>query len=64
VGIHSRLYPSSLNCLLYNKVEHNEGKVEVPLFTTIQFAIEKARRLDVKDHTSILGDWMMSNPRM
>jgi hypothetical protein len=36
--------------------------VEVLLFLTIQFAIEIARGSDVRDHTVILGDWMMSNP--
>jgi hypothetical protein len=38
--------------------------VEVPLFLTIQFATEKAwdSTVDVRDHTIILGDWMMSNP--
>ena len=36
--------------------------MEVPLFLTIHFAIEIARESDVRDHTVILGDWMMSNP--
>ncbi len=36
--------------------------MEVPLFLTIKFAIEIARGSDVRDHTVILGDWMISNP--
>ncbi len=36
--------------------------MEVLLFLTIQFAIEIARGSLVRDHTVILGDWMMSNP--
>ena len=42
------------------KVGHNERKVEVPLFSTIQFAIEIARGSDVRDQNVILDDWMMS----
>ncbi len=39
--------------------------MEVPLFTTIQFAIEIGRGSKMlKDHTGILGDWIMSNPGM
>jgi hypothetical protein len=40
--------------------------VEVPLFLTIQFAVEIGRgsTVDVRDHTVILGDWMMSNPKI
>ncbi len=36
----SKLYPSSLNYRLQNIDGHNERKVEVPLFLTIQFATE------------------------
>ncbi len=37
--------------------------MEVLLFTTIQVAIEIGRGSKMlKDHTGILGDWMMSNP--
>ncbi len=36
--------------------------MEVPLFLTIQFETEIAWGSDVRDHTIILGDWMMSNP--
>ncbi len=34
--------------------------MEVPLFSTIQFAIEIARGSDVRDQNVILDDWMMS----
>ncbi len=48
----SRLFPSSLNCLLKDKVGHNERRVQVPLFTIIQFAIEIGRGSKItKDHT-------------
>ncbi len=36
--------------------------MEVPLFLTIQFAIEIVRGSDVRDQNVILDDWMMSNP--
>ncbi len=40
--------------------------MEVPLFTTIQFALEIGRGSKIsKDYThDILGDWMISTPGM